>query len=334
MKKYLIYIFWAVITLGLLYLSLGYNDSTSSILAQVEPQKYAVSFQKAVRIKEIYVIPGQQVKKGDELIKVERPDLLLDVENKANRLKGLKSQLQINGIEKANQLSMARLVFQQNIAKIDTDLERLELILTSQEGMSKNLSAMNLWGDSTNFTDKNYMSLRVELLEKEKISLSKQYRLKIQEIEQIHEIDLLNLNREVTLVENELKVLSQEEKELVQYANRNGTVGNVYAETDELVPPYTTLISVYDSNPTIIRALINEQQNSGLQGGDNVIVESTNRKYRISGEVLEIGSRIIEYPNRLRTFQEVPVYGREIFIRIPEESNFLNGEKVFVKLGK
>lgn len=334
LKKYLIYIFWLAVSGVLIFLSFGYYDSSSSILAQVEPQKFAVSFQKAVRIKDIYVIPGQQVEKGEKLIKVERPDLLLDVDNKNNQLSNLKSQLQIQEIEKSNQLSMAELVYRQNLAKIDADIERIELIMTSQEGMSQSLSALNLWGDSTNVTDQNYMTLRLELLKKDRASMTKQYALKVQEIKQIHEIEILNLNREISLVKNEIKVLSREEKELIQYANRNGTIGNVYAETDELVPPYTTLISVYENNPTVIRALINEHQSIALQGGDEVVVESTNRKYRISGKVLELGSRIIEFPNRLRTFQEVPVYGREIFIEIPMESNFLNGEKVFVRLEK
>ena len=86
----------------LVFLSRKYKDSSTAILAQVEPQRYAVSFQKAVRVREIYVIPGQQVKKGDKLIKVDRPDLMLDAERKINSIEVLKSKLTIKEIEKSN----------------------------------------------------------------------------------------------------------------------------------------------------------------------------------------------------------------------------------------
>ena len=37
------------------------------MVAQVENQVTVVSYQKPVRIKAIYVVPGQEVKKGDKL---------------------------------------------------------------------------------------------------------------------------------------------------------------------------------------------------------------------------------------------------------------------------
>ena len=92
------------------------------------------------------------------------------------------------------------------------------------------------------------------------------------------------------------------------------------------------MLSVYENNPTIIRAFTNEHNNIDLVSGTEVLVESTNRQYKIKGTIVEIGSRIIEYPDRLRTFDQLPSWGREIFIQIPEESKFLNGEKVFVIL--
>jgi hypothetical protein len=63
-----------------------------------------------------------------------------------------------------------------------------------------------------------------------------------------------------------------------------------------------------------------------------VIVESTNRSYHIEGKIIEIGARIIEYPNRLKTNQNVAMWGQELFIKIPEQNDFLNGERVFVNI--
>ena len=62
----------------------------------------------------------------------------------------------------------------------------------------------------------------------------------------------------------------------------------------------------------------------------NVEVESTNRMYKISGEIIEIGSRITSFPEKLNVINGVKSYGQEIFVKISENNKFLNGEKVYV----
>ena len=64
LKQKLIYVVWLLVAGLLVFVSSKTYHSSSSILAQVEPQKHAISFHKPVKIKEIYVIPGQQIKKG------------------------------------------------------------------------------------------------------------------------------------------------------------------------------------------------------------------------------------------------------------------------------
>ena len=334
MKKYLIYLFWVLATALIIYISMRYTGSTSSILAQVEPQKSAISFQKAVRVKEIFVIPGQNVKKGDRLLTVERQDLILDVERKTNELNGIKSRLNIMEVEKGYRLSTINLDHEQKVAKVMAAMASLDLEIANSEQIEKSLLAMNLLNDSTSLADEKSLVLKKRMLQSELDNLRRLHKLNVLEISEIYSLKKSNTLSEIQHTKDEIEVLMKEERELIQFANRDGTIGNVYAETDELVSPYTTIISLYDNHPTIIRALINENQNTDLKSGDKVAVESTNRKYKTNGTIIEFGSRIIEYPNRLKAYQEVPVYGREIFIEIPMSSNFLNGEKVFVKLNK
>jgi multidrug resistance efflux pump len=123
-----------------------------------------------------------------------------------------------------------------------------------------------------------------------------------------------------------------EEQELVKKADFIGTVGSVNAQEGELLSPYSTILSLYDLNPTVIKAIMNEGYKYQAEVGQVVNVESTNRSYQIEGKIIEIGARIIEYPNRLKTNQNIPMWGQELFIKIPEENDFLNGERVFVKI--
>jgi hypothetical protein len=54
----------------------------------------------------------------------------------------------------------------------------------------------------------------------------------------------------------------------------------------------------------------------------------------VQGEVVGIGTRIVEYPVRLRKVPEVQMWGREVNIRIPPNSGFLLGEKVVISFEK
>ena len=111
--------------------------------------------------------------------------------------------------------------------------------------------------------------------------------------------------------------------------------GNFYAldaQTGELLSPYSNILSIYEQNPSVIKAIMNEGIKYNVEVGEKVIVESSNRSYEIEGQVFEVGSRIIEYPNRLKSNQSIPLWGQELFIKIPTDNNFLNGERVFVKI--
>ena len=107
-------------------------------------------------------------------------------------------------------------------------------------------------------------------------------------------------------------------------------MGSVSAQRGELLSPYTTILSIYESNPTVIKAVMNEGFEYEIEVGQMVKVESTNRNYKIDGKIIEIGARIIEYPSRLKANQNIQMWGQELFIKIPEDNKFLNGERVAV----
>ncbi|UZR97602.1 HlyD family secretion protein [Chondrinema litorale] len=331
-KQRFLILFWSISVVLLSFFSFKYKDASSSIIAEVEPQKHAISFQKAVKVKEIYVVPGQHVKKGEQLLKVERPDLKLDAERLNNELQSLLSKQKINKVEKNNKIYLSKLERESRERKIFIEMEQLKIAISNNNQLASNLEVLNLLPDSIKNADKSYLEKRINMLQKELLNVEQKLNTEMNEAEQVYSIEDEILERAVNQTRQEIALLEDEEKELIQVAHVNGTIGNIYAQVEELVNPYNTLISVYEDNPTIIRALMSEKQSFQVASGEEVIVESTNRKYRIKGNIFEIGSRIIEYPDRLRTFREVPMWGRELFIRIPNESNFLNGEKVFVIL--
>jgi len=171
---------------------------------------------------------------------------------------------------------------------------------------------------------------RILFLEKEMVNQSKQMEARVIQMTSRFTQDTSLLKGKIKILKNDLLMLEGESADLIQYADQTGNIGNLNVQLNELVPPYQSILSIYSLNPTVIKAFINERGIAGLNVGAKVQVESTNRMYRISGEIIEIGSRITSFPQKLNAISGVNSYGQEIFVKISENNQFLNGEKVYV----
>lgn len=331
-RKNLFKIFWVLVVVVLLLFSLVFKDSETAIVAQVEPMKKAISYHKAVRVEEIYVMPGQLVQPGDSLVRVTRPDLVLDVEKKRLDLDKIKLDRQTSDIKYHHKLRQFTEARDEKIRKLDTQIKQLEMIVDNNQHLSSQFGTLTGYADTVQQLGNTYYQVELQARKAEKGAAAKQYHEEVSVAKEIYDREQEALNLADDQLAQELEVLLQEKKEQVKRAEIHGTVGSVNAQAGELLSPYTTILSVYEANPTMIKAVMNEGYKYELNVGSKVVVESSYRDYHIDGTIVEIGSRIIEYPNRLKTNQHVAVWGRELFVRIPEQNSFLNGERVFVMI--
>ncbi len=324
-------IFWLLTAIVLLVASLIYKKQSDAIVAEVEPQKLAISFQKAVKIKSIHVLPGEDVKKGDLLVEVIRPDLIYDIDKATNDLNTYLQQKDMLITNMNYQVQMTRLEKTSEIEKIDEELFQLRTRYEQNQGIKNALEGIEIYEDTLQDESRNMLLLQINYLEKKKEQTIDLYDQKLMQLNEkkTNETEILDLKIEQQ--RKELSLLENEANFLKNYSPVNGTIGDVMAQIGELIPPYNTIMSLYEINPTIIKAYMNEKNRYNLSVGDEVIVESSNRDYSIAGRVTEVGSRIVTYPNRLLEVQDRKIWGQEIFIRIPENNDFLNGEKVYVR---
>lgn len=324
-------IFWFLIGMFLLIISLHYKRQSDAIVAQVEPQKVAISFQKPVKIKAIYVMPGQEVKEGELLMELERPDLLYDIDIVTNQMSSV-LQEKMMFLDNINaQIQLAKLENLSETKEIEEEISLLKArlnqtleIITSFESLTG--EEKEKIRDQTNITE-----LKIQVLERQRNQISMIYEQKIKQLEdrKLNELDIYDLRLE--RLQKEENQLSEEKTFLKNFAPIDGTIGDVYAQSGELMSPYETIVSIYEKHPKIIKAYMNEKNRYQIEVGDEVLVESGNRKYSIAGRVAEIGSRITSYPARLLIDPEMKLWGQEIFIEIPPDNLFLNGEKVYVR---
>lgn len=331
-RKNLFIIFWVGVVALLLFISLFFKDTDTAIVAQVEPLKSAISYHKAVRVVEIYVMPGQKVVPGDALVKVERPDLILDVDRKKNQLNRLKIEKTLVEQKYFEEQKMRALEKEAKVRKLNTEKEQLLIIVENNQKLTNQFSNLTGYADTIRSFGKSYYEIDLKAIDEELEFTLEQYRQNRNLAAQLFEQQSKTIQIQKKEIEQELQALMDEEQELVKKADFIGTVGSVNAQEGELLSPYSTILSLYDLNPTVIKAIMNEGYKYQAEVGQVVNVESTNRSYHIEGKIIEIGARIIEYPNRLKTNQNIPMWGQELFIKIPEENDFLNGERVFVKI--
>ena len=332
LKKYLFYLFIVLSAIGLVVVSFNTMKKEDAIVAVVESQKTALSYRKPVTIKAIHVSAGQKVKKGDLLLEVERPDLALDyeklinqknqVENKKNNLRtAYKNQIRLIDIEKTGK-----------IERLKADIAQLEIEIGYNQTLRSNYQELGISDSfkqrSSNLNDPDSIKLKSYLTEIEQVSALYSADLHKTKVETDEEIALLDLD--IQLINDEIEVLKLEELELKKTAPFDGTIGTVNGQINEIVPSFETIISLFEERPTTIKAYINTSSSFSLSPGDSVYVESSNRDYKTSGIVLEVGARIVDFRNPTEPTTIPDKYGREIFIKLPEDNSFLYGEHVFV----
>jgi multidrug resistance efflux pump len=331
MKSKLFYIFIILAAGSLLVVSFLSVNKKEAIVAVVESQKTAISYRKPVTVKSIYVNAGQQVKKGDLLLEVDRPDLSFENEKLLNQKEKTIKEKDVLQSSYRSKIDLLKIEEEGKIQRLDAEIEQLESKMKLNQALRDNLSALS--SNRTDTTDPNLMdpdSLIWQSLHNQKEQIEQLYssdrkRLAINLKENISLTEL-----EIELIEREIGELQVERDQLKKYAPFSGTVGNINAQLDEIVAPYQTIISLYELQPSLIKAFINVSSQYVVEPGDNVLIESSTRDYNTAGKVLEIGARIVGYQDPSRPLNAPELLGREIFIELPEENSFLYGEQVFV----
>jgi multidrug resistance efflux pump len=326
-RKALFYIVWITVVFILVFYSIKYQGGDDAMVAQVESDVTAISYQKPVLIKKIHITPGQVVDSGDLLIEVERPDLKLDYDRKVTEKMQAENGIGVANSNYRNAYQILTTNYQGRKKQLQNELGELQHRLrVLQDNRRKLDDATSL---SFNSTD-SLLTSQIDLVEEQLRNLEFEYSVEKKQLQENLRHDTVSYRSELAIIDKELNELVIEQSQLQKKAQKRSTIGNVFVQLDELVPSFTTLVSLYDINPTLIKAFVSEHSIENLRIGARVFVESVHREYRMPGRIIEIGSRITAYPDKINPLMNQNSYGQEVFISIPVDNDFLNGEKVYV----
>lgn len=325
MKNYAFYIFLGLVSILLVVLSVISKEESTAMVARVESRVLAVSYENPVRVEKIEVVPGQRVKQGDVLVKVTSPKIDLDIEQKKNQLSQL--NLEISAIEEEYRGRISQIRTEMN-AKIQEEKSELDLI--NLEFSSKSNSG-RIISEIIGGVDRVDSAAVLEIKKQELVidNLKSQLRSEVQRMEDLQDSRIKILVSEKEILLKELDAIHSAQEKLVYKAEQDGTVGNLYVELNELVRPFDRILTLYELKPSMIKAYADENIVATLQVGQKVRAKAANREIFTYGTIEEFGTRVTDYPAQITEGVDMR-YGQEVFIRIPQEHAFLDGEKVFV----
>ena len=143
LKRNLFYVFIILAVGTLIVVSLTTVNKENAIVAVVESQKTAISYQKPVSVKAIHVIPGQHVKTGQLLLEVDRPDLNFDFEKLLNQRKQEEANLLGLKAEYQSKLELLNIEMAGKINRIDAEIAQLESEIRLKTTLQANLQSID-----------------------------------------------------------------------------------------------------------------------------------------------------------------------------------------------
>lgn len=311
---------------GLLFVGVKYfQGSGYSSVGLTQGNEYKLNAERASLVKSIHVVPGQQVKAGDQLLELSSSELDIEIGKLENRISVLRSEQ----IEKAK-LSSSDIAFmraeqQIEIEKVNSELLEAEGELRLNQQLTKNFTQAK---DSTNANDP--IRVRINALRQQKKKLEEAANIKSAAISQGDLTEQELLKNQIVLLEQELEILRSERKNLKKFAAADGVIGNVFVKAGEQIESFTPLLSINPVHPVSVTAYLVGNKKE-LPVGAAVNIQSFEHKANATqGKIIGYGA-VVVLPEILQKSTAVKAFGREVFIEVNPQNNLASGEKVLVR---
>ena len=329
MKLNLYYI--AVVLLGILLLYILRPDVEQevSFYGFAESNETEINYNHSVVVEKIWVTPGQAVAMGDTLMFLTRRksrEVLEDQNFKIAELKA-KESIRKQGIE--SKIKHEELDRDVELSQISQQITTLRNELKFRRSLTEGLSTLD-----TSQASFNPIQNKIDRLENERKTILETYNQQIVALQ-----DELQLGNEPGAQEIQRLQAIQEFEESQQVipiyvtAPTEGLIGTITCKEEEHIASYNTLLTFYEPHSGVIKGYVHEDLTLQVNVGDKGTIASLkNSTISYQGEVIGLGSRIVEIPSRLRKIPDLKSYGREVLLQIDKNNSFLQKEKVSINL--
>lgn len=319
------YLFTGIFFLVMLFISSRFfKGRGDAAIGLAQTKEYKITSEKSAVVKQLTVVPGQQVKQGDLLVELESQELEIEMAKLTNRIAILKSEL----TEKAK-ATEARIAYIKAETAIVMEELDAEIRQTSSELKMNEQLTQKFVSDST--VSGSPLEVKIQSLKQQRQKQILAQDLKIKDVVQESATEQKLLENQILLQESELKLMQEERSALTKFASAPGVIKNVYVKPGEQVDSYTPLLEINPLRPTTVVVYLVGKKSDLFPVGTKVSVSAYDqRSTPVTGNVIGYGS-VVELPEILQKSTAVKAFGQEVFIEVPADNTLANGEKVLVK---
>ncbi len=324
--KWILWFAWLCAILLLVLITVFNQAKVDKFIGLTSSKEQKINFSYAVQIDKAHVLPGEEIKQGDLLVELIRPDLSSKakiIDSKINELLAKKS-IKINDIN--GELQSLGIKYEIEIKKLNMQIKQNKVKLNE----NKNLLQSIVEVDRNYFEALNY---KIKSLKKDRQAKQKIYESYQKQLTQ--KLEYINAPFEAQINEllQEKKILDQRHEKLLVYSPIDGEVGSMKYNRNSPIKAYDTILTVHSKYPKFATGYIHEDIINDLVAGQKVAVSAFNKtdssKKMVYGTIKSIENRIEEIPVKLKKYKIVPLWGYKVLIELPE-NNFQLGKKVMI----
>ncbi len=310
------------------YMTTVFQHEVTSFYGIAQTKETEVSRNYELYIDEIYVAPGENVKKGQKLFDISRVRSEEKLVGEDFRIARLRAEELSWSQTKNNDI---RAIESEREIRIN-DLNNRILELTNELSRKKSLLE-GLSSITVGSSDFKPLENRISALKEEKRLVMKSYDDRIAAVSS--ELDsnknpytsqIAGLKAEKRFYDN-TKVITEE-----ILAPLDGTIGALNCKVGENAQSFKALLTIYEPNPNLIIGYVQEDLKIKITEQDSFYIYSQDRSTSYVGSVVRQGSRVVAIPGRFNKVPETVIYGTEINIEIPSDNVFMQGQKVILEL--
>ena len=337
----LLFVFITLLIAAVIGIIIYSGQETTNFQGFAESNETTINTEIPVSIKKVLVMEGDTVQEGQKLAEFESQDLSLRIATIRTQLLQLEAKKGMSKAEIQSKILQNKAQERAVISELDSQIKTLENQLKINKELSGGLKSVKIKRDDS---AKNPIEIQIEALESAKTERRKEFAETNRMYKRMLSEDYTPENIETQKLTEELEDLEKKNSDMALYApfsgiigsvfNKNGNGERVFLKGGEKVAAYSPVMSIINKEPSFVKGYIPESHFSAIQVGETVTITSSNNKTPISGVVTGLGGRIIPLPIRLLKNQNIPLWGREIVVKIPENNGFILGEKVNIAYGK
>ena len=303
------------------------GQETTNFQGFAESNETMINTEIPVSIKRVLVTEGDTVSKGQKLAELESQELALRIADIRTQLLQLEAKKGLSKAEIKSKILQNKAQERAVISELDSQISTLENQLRINRELSGGLKSVRIKRDDS---AKNPIEIQIEALK----SAKEERRTEFAETNRMY-VRMLSEGDAPETIETqklteELRSLEQKNADMALYAPFEGIVGSVFTKNGngervflkggEKVEAYSPVMSIINKEPSLVKGYIPESHFSAIKIGETVTITSANNRNPVTGVVTGLGGRIIPLPIRLLKNHNIPLWGREIVVKIPENN--------------